>query len=137
MANVLTLPCCSRRCARTGAGNGRSGCAPRRCRRRCRSWCPGTPPGARGPPNVLVGGPPAVGGGWPCGGVDAVVNMTILTRAGGAALIRALEGIAGRGGGHDYARRAGTTGGGRRGPVAAQIPLLIRGDITFVRQDFS
>src|SRR5207247_1005390 len=93
--------------------------------------------------NCLLCHPPAVAGGEPVPGVDPVVNMTVPATAQAANLIARLQGIAAGGGGHDYANRAtsttGLTGGRGRRPrlVPLQVPVVVRADITFVRQDFS
>ncbi len=93
--------------------------------------------------NCLMCHPPATAGGEPCLGVDPVVTLTVEAGPRAAAFGRALEGI-GSGGGYDQGCRAKNMVGGPgrpggRGPrtVPTQVPALIRGDITFVQQDFS
>jgi hypothetical protein len=94
--------------------------------------------------NCLACHPPANGPGEPCLGVDPVVTVpTRMTQA----QLNALQRLTSVGGGHNYGGRS-ITGGGtgttatstarqNNRLVTVPIPALIRGDITFVRQDFS
>jgi HEAT repeat protein len=73
--------------------------------------------------NCLLCHPPAASFGEPVLGVDPVVSIPV-----SPALAAAVNRLQARPGSHNYGNRS-------NGP--STIPLLIRGDITFMRQDFS
>jgi HEAT repeat protein len=73
--------------------------------------------------NCLMCHPPAFTGGDPCLGLDPVVTIPAtpsLSSAAGA-----------------IQRTPGAHGYGRGSPGSGRVPLLIRGDVTYLRQDFS
>jgi len=78
--------------------------------------------------NCLLCHPPAVLGVEPVLGVDPVQSIPVqVSRSPGRT--RALSQISIAGGGHDYGQRASSSG--------PSIPVLVRADISFLRQDFS
>src|SRR5262249_52265538 len=88
--------------------------------------------------NCLLCHPPAATPSESVLGLDPVVTVPArgLTPAQAASIQR----LGSTPGSHAYNRTPGTTGGGRgrgRSSSTQLVPALIRGDITFLRQDFS
>jgi HEAT repeat protein len=87
--------------------------------------------------NCLMCHPPAVTGNDPVLGLDPVVSLPVTTR--GAPPASAVQRIQGTPGSHGYGGGSGstTTRVGRNTFTTTQVPVVIRGDVTFFRQDFS
>ena len=85
--------------------------------------------------NCLLCHPPAVTGNEPVLGLDPVVRVPAST--GVQSAVQRLQGTPGS---HSYGGGGRRSGGSRRtaaGGSPVLVPLLIRGDVTYLRQDFS
>jgi hypothetical protein len=84
--------------------------------------------------NCLLCHPPALSGDEPVIGLDPVLTVPQLSRSGSAA-----QRVQGTAGSHNYGGGRGSPGspGSSGGFQIVQVPLPVRGDTTYLRQDFS
>jgi HEAT repeat protein len=89
--------------------------------------------------NCLLCHPPAATANEPALGLDPVATIPVTVR--NPALARAAQRLGGTAGAHSYqhdgSSLGGPAGGAGGGTTTVRVPALIRGDITFLRQDFS